>query len=134
MRKGECLLSSEVVPKNKYIQFRLGQKLFVLNICGIEEVIKPQEIVEVPSVPSNILGVTRYRNMVIPVVDIKKKLGVVGSNKNISSSSKIIVVIYNNENIGILIDELIGVLNMTVEEVQNWAKIGCLLKLDEILS
>lgn len=92
----------------RFIQFRLGGKKYAIDINFMEEVMNLQEIMEIPDTPQHVKGVTRYRTEVIPVVCIKKKLGLPDTGHD--ADTKILIVKYKEENIGILIDQLIGAL------------------------
>lgn len=102
---------------SRYVQFRLGDKKFALDIAFMDEVLNLQEIVEIPDAPLHVKGVTRFRTTAIPVISIKVKLGF--EECEYGKKSRIIVVKYNNENIGILIDELIGILDKPVHGKQE---------------
>ncbi len=89
------------------ILFRLGEKKYGVKLGYLEEVIELQEIVHIPDMPPHIMGVTRYRTSVIPVVSIKGRLK--QPEGGYDESSRIMVINYREENIGILIDQLVGI-------------------------
>ncbi len=94
-RSGQCVL------------FRLGEKKYAVELGCLEEVIDLQEIVHIPDMPPHIMGVTRYRTAVIPVVSIKGRLK--HPEEGYGQSARIMVVNYHEESIGILIDQLVGI-------------------------
>ena len=100
----------------QYVLFRLGINIYALDIGLMAEVIELDEIVELPDVPNHVKGVAKFRAAVIPVISINKNLGL--PPIVYSRSTRIIVVMYRNEEIGILADELIGIMDKTSEDMQ----------------
>lgn len=124
-------------PDNRskmFVVFRLGKEQFYIDINVMDEVINIREIVDIPDAPHYVRGVTRHRTTVIPVVGINKKLGI--PEGEISKKSKILVVRYGSESIGIIIDELLGIMDEPVEAangtkgIHSYAK---LLNLNQVL-
>ena len=60
---------------SKIIVFRLENQLFGADVLPIQEILLPKEPVRVPNNPSFIEGVIDHRGQVIPVLDLKKRLG-----------------------------------------------------------
>jgi len=119
----------------QYVVFRLGINIYAVDIGFMEEVIDLDEIVELPDVPNHVKGVTKYRASVIPILSINQKLGLSGIEY--SRSTRIIVVTYREEKIGILVDELVGIMDKTDENMQvrihsNIQHVE-LLNIDEVL-
>ncbi|MGE5472663.1 MAG: chemotaxis protein CheW [Ignavibacteriales bacterium] len=94
---------------NRYIQFKMSSQDFLLDIASMEEVISLDEIIQLPDTPKHIKGVTRFRTQVIPIIDIKERLGL--QDNGLNKRAKIMVVRYKEEKVGILIDCLVGVKN-----------------------
>ena len=55
--------------------FRVGGEEYGLDIGCIAEVIRPLKITPLPRMPEFVEGVINLRGTIIPVVDLKKKLG-----------------------------------------------------------
>lgn len=126
-------MSSVKNVQTQYIQFRLEEKKYMMDINSVEEIMNLSEIVDIPDVKEHVKGITKFRNSIIPVVDIKKKLNL---REDVSDkTSKIMIVKYKDENIGILIDELIGVIYETSQgKFEKGGKDTQPLTVDEVLS
>lgn len=75
--------------------------------CGIElskvlEIIRPQKTTPFPGVPKYISGIFNLRGVVMPLMDLRKRLGV----KSIPKKERIIIVSIHNEKIGLLVDSV----------------------------
>jgi purine-binding chemotaxis protein CheW len=62
----ECLL----------IEFELAGESYGVEISAVREIIRVQEITRVPGVPDGVEGIINLRGVVVPIVDLRKRLGV----------------------------------------------------------
>lgn len=58
-----------------YLTFALGEESFALPILRIREIIGITEITPVPRMPAHVRGVLNLRGKVVPVVDLRCRLG-----------------------------------------------------------
>ncbi|MDE1813124.1 MAG: purine-binding chemotaxis protein CheW [Thaumarchaeota archaeon] len=87
----------------------------------IEQVreIRPLEsITKIPNAKSYVRGVMNLRGMIIPVIDVKEKLGF-SSDGIISQKSRVLVADVNGNLTGLLIDEVDQVVRITSKEVET---------------
>lgn len=75
---------SEAVPQRSrtrrnatdtYLTFALGDETFALPILRVREIIGITEITPVPRMPAHVRGVLNLRGKVIPVIDLRRRLG-----------------------------------------------------------
>ena len=64
----------------EYLCFRVADENYAINIMEIKEIIKPREVTEVPRVPSFVRGVLSLRGIIIPIFDMRVRLGLPGSH------------------------------------------------------
>jgi purine-binding chemotaxis protein CheW len=62
----------------KYLAFWLGKEEFAVPVGRIREIIPWQEITPVPQAASYVLGVINLRGKVVPVMDLRLRLGMRG--------------------------------------------------------
>ena len=84
------VLESDVRDSQELLCFRVFSEEYALNIMDIKEIIKPREVTEVPRVPSFVSGVLSLRGIIIPVFDMRIRLGLAGGER--SDKERIIVV------------------------------------------
>ncbi len=54
---------------------RLGSEIYAISLVKIQQIIKPRSITLVPGSPHYVLGIVSLRGMVIPIFDLRKRLG-----------------------------------------------------------
>jgi purine-binding chemotaxis protein CheW len=58
-----------------YLTFALGEESFALPILRVREIIGITDITPVPRMPAHVRGVLNLRGKVIPVIDLRRRLG-----------------------------------------------------------
>lgn len=66
---------TEDAQKDKYLTFSMNDELFAIEMKFVIEIIKMQEITELPNVQPAIKGVINLRENVIPVMDLRLRFG-----------------------------------------------------------
>ncbi len=92
------------------ISFKLGDEIYGVKIDYVREILKPLEITPVPRTPSYLKGVTSLRGEIIPVFDLKERLGLEGIQQD--KKRRILILSIRNETIGAVIDEVLGVIKL----------------------
>jgi len=59
--------------KNYYLTFNLNGQLFGMPIDSVREIVQLAEITQVPDSPICVVGVTKIRERIVPVVDLRVK-------------------------------------------------------------
>jgi purine-binding chemotaxis protein CheW len=73
----------------KLVTFQLGADVFAAEVLGVERVLRYAAPNSVPDVPQWIEGVLPYRDTVIPVVDMRRRIGL--ANMEITQETRILV-------------------------------------------
>jgi purine-binding chemotaxis protein CheW len=58
-----------------YLTFALGEESFALPILRVREIIGITDITPVPRMPPHVRGVLNLRGKVIPVIDLRRRMG-----------------------------------------------------------
>ena len=74
----------------EFLCFRVSAETYAINIMAIKEIIKPREVTEVPRAPAFVSGVLSLRGIIIPVFNMRLRLGLPGVEK--SAKERIIVL------------------------------------------
>lgn len=96
--------------------FRVADEKYAVNIMEIKEIIKPREVTEVPRVPSYVSGVLFLRGIIIPVFNMRKRLGHPVAKD--SGKERIIVVKKGEEFCGVMVDEVIQVVRISPATIE----------------
>jgi purine-binding chemotaxis protein CheW len=95
------------------VGFRLGEEEYALRICDVREIILPGAAVRVPQAPPYVRGLTNLRGEVIPVVDLRLRLGMPAAEN--TPDTRIIVVNIGGKTLGLSVDSVSEVLRTAPE-------------------
>jgi purine-binding chemotaxis protein CheW len=99
---------STKVDEFQAIGFRVGTEEYGLALDDVQEIITTPHITRVPKAPPHIKGVINLHGNVIPVFDLARRFEI--GETDFSESSRVVVVEYNGEAIGLAAE---GVSNVT---------------------
>jgi purine-binding chemotaxis protein CheW len=105
-----------VEEKRQAIVFYLGTEFYGIEIARLKEVVKVPPITYLPGVSSYVLGVINLRGNILTVIDLKRIFGS-GVNQVESSLNRIVVVENNGIEKGILVDKVIGTLDIPIAKI-----------------
>ncbi len=104
--------------KIELLAFKLSNEEYVLDINRIKEIIRPVEITKVPRVPSYIKGIISLRGVIVPVYNLKSRLGLSEADAPDDSQSRILIVNFDEEFVGITVDSVTGVLKINEDIIE----------------
>ncbi len=102
--------------KRQFITFWLGEQEFGADIMSIREIRGWTATTELPHAPHYVLGVINLRGMVLPVIDLKARLG--RGRTEATVKNVIIVVHCAEQTMGVLVDAVSDILSVTESDVQ----------------
>ena len=92
------------------LYFRVSSEDYAISIMDIKEIIKPREVTEVPRVPPFMRGILSLRGIIIPVFDLRVRLGLPEGGGG--ERRRIIVVKRGEVFCGVLVDEVVQVVRI----------------------
>jgi purine-binding chemotaxis protein CheW len=92
------------------VSFKISNEEFGIDILSVQEINRMLQITKVPNTPDFIEGVINLRGRIIPVIDLRVKLGM--ERKEHSKDTRIVVVEIKNKTIGFIVDEVSEVLRI----------------------
>ena len=111
-------VSSEIVAESclEFLCFRVSDEIYGINIMDIKEIIKPREVTEVPHAPLFVSGILSLRGTIIPIIDMRVRLGL--AREEPTGKERIVVIKNNNSFSGLLVDEVIQVVQVQLDAVE----------------
>lgn len=97
------------------VVFRLGNESYGIDVSTTREIFHLQDITQVPNAPEYVEGVINLRGKVVPVIDLRKRFGVAVTEA--TSSSRIVVVEYDDEDVGLIVDAVDEVLTVGADHL-----------------
>jgi len=92
------------------VSFNLDSEEFGVDILKVQEIIKMISITKVPNAPAFIEGIINLRGKVIPVVNLRMRLGMI--KKELDKNTRIIVIEMNGKTFGFVVDSVSEVLRI----------------------
>lgn len=104
--------------EEQYIVFINNNQKFALYVSKIEKIIEFQTPKKLPDSSDFFIGVIQYNNKVLPIIDLSKRLYNIDYNHTVDT--KIIVVIWKEQLIGIVVDDIIGIRNFKPTQFEDF--------------
>ncbi len=101
----------------EFLCFRVSDEIYGINIMDIKEIIKPRVVTEVPRAPLFVSGVLSLRGTIIPIIDMRVRLGL--AREEPTGKERIVVIRILNSYSGLLVDEVIQVVRIPLEAVED---------------
>ncbi len=98
----------------QYIGFTMNNNEYTIPILKVQEIVNMPRLTKLPQVPHYIEGVTNLRGRIIPIVNLKKLVGIGGD----SVGEKVIVVTSGRIIFGILVDAITGVITIENSSIE----------------
>ena len=117
------------------VVFSLGSEEYGLPITAVQEIIRYSRPRTIPSSPMSVRGVINLRGKIIPVCDLKQRLGLYAED---GEEGKIVIVEAGPVTAGLIVDEVEEVLTVTSEQLEdvptaNRDSIEAIAKIDDRL-
>ena len=105
----------------QYIKFLATGQEYATDIMGVREIRGWTETTVVPHAPEYVRGVINLRGIVLPVIDLKARLGL-GMTE--ASSAHVIIVLESGTRItGILVDAVLDIMSLAKDQIQAMPQI-----------
>lgn len=108
--------------KDKYVTFKSGNEFYGLKIQYVNEIIVFQEITQVPECEDYIKGLINLRGKIIPVIDVRLRFKQEPFEYN--DRTCIIVVNYKENVVGLIVEKIAEVVEITEENILPAPTIG----------
>jgi purine-binding chemotaxis protein CheW len=102
------------VTNVQYLTFKLDHEVFAIDIAKVREVLEFQSMTQVPGTPGFLRGVINLRGNVVPVIDMRLKLGLGMTEKSVDTCVVIAEVTIDGEStvLGALVDSVEEVIDL----------------------
>lgn len=123
------------VRAGKYLAFHLDGADYAIQVLRVREIMGMREVTSVPRTPHFVRGVLKLRGRVIPVIDLRLKVGLPA--QEYTEQTCIIVVQVPAEGasaqMGIIVDAVSEVLTLADEEIEDAPDVGAGVQLPYVL-
>ncbi len=99
------------------VVFRLGKEEFGVPIDSVQEIVRvPEELTHVPKAPSFVEGVINLRGVVLPVIDLRRRLSLPSVER--SDRQRVMVFLINGMRTGFIVDHVTEVLKIHKKAIE----------------
>ena len=102
--------NNEVSDLLQLVSFKMGSEEYAIDILNVKEINRMVNITKVPNSPAFVEGIINLRGQVIPVVNLRTKLGM--SKIDHDKDTRIVVVDLVGRTVGFLVDAVSEVLRI----------------------
>ncbi|MEW6194082.1 MAG: chemotaxis protein CheW [Bacteroidota bacterium] len=92
------------------VSFMIGEEEYGVDILLVQEIIRMLQVTKVPNAPDYVDGVINLRGRIIPVIDLRCKLGI--ERKEHDKNTRIVVVEVSGKTVGFIVDAVTEVLRI----------------------
>lgn len=98
--------------------FRLGKEEYGVSIESVQEIVRvPEELTHVPRAPVFVEGVINLRGAVLPVIDLRRRLGLASVER--SDGQRVMVFLIKGTRTGFIVDSVAEVLRIHKSAIEQ---------------
>lgn len=112
----------ETAEEIKMLTFTLDNVFYGVDVHQVREVKNFEGATPVPYAPPYVKGVTNLRGEIIPVIDLRKRIGLDERKEN---AEGIMIIVQDKHPIGVIVDSVIEVLTLPKKDIETGPE--CLL-------
>jgi purine-binding chemotaxis protein CheW len=101
----------------RMLTFSLDSVFYGVDVHHVREVKNLENITPVPCAPHYVKGVTNLRGEVIPIIELRKRIGIIGKKE--SSDAGIVIIVQDKHPIGVMVDKVMEVLTLEKKDVET---------------
>ncbi|MFZ5968152.1 MAG: chemotaxis protein CheW [Bacillota bacterium] len=104
------------MAEKQYVIFRLDNEEYGVDIMNVKEISEFKESVKVPNTPKFVDGIINLRGDITPIINLKKRFNLAGSNAN--EDTRIIVINIQDRQVGFVVDEASQVIRISENDIE----------------
>ena len=101
----------------QFVSFILGNETYGLDIMMAESIERIASITPVPKTPGYVSGVTNIRGEIIPIINLRKRMGM--EAREYDEDTRIIISRFDEYRIGMIVDRVNDVFSVSETRVQR---------------
>jgi purine-binding chemotaxis protein CheW len=114
--------SGDTTEGNQFLTFRLGDEVYGVDILRVQEIKGYTAVTKIPNQPGYIKGVMNLRGTIVPIVELRTKVGM--ETIDYTAHTVIVVVVVQGRIMGFVVDSVSDVLNIGKKDIQAPPKFG----------
>jgi purine-binding chemotaxis protein CheW len=100
----------------EFLTFRLGDEEYGIDILRVQEIRSYEQPTRIANAPSFIKGVVNLRGVIVPIIDLRLKLGC--ANAEYNAFTVVVVLNVRGRVVGAVVDSVSDVLELTKDHIR----------------
>ncbi len=96
------------------VRFRLGGGDFAFNVFEVERILRYEKPAPLPNAPTFLEGVLQYAGTVVPVIDLRKRIGL---DAPVRDETRTVIIESERGRIGVVVDAVVEVLKVDAARI-----------------
>ena len=109
-------VGGRLAATGEYLTFRLGSEEYGIDILKVQEIRSYEAPTRIANAPDFIKGVVNLRGVIVPIVDLRVKLGCASAEVN--TFTVVIVLNVRNRVVGAVVDSVSDVLELSRDQIR----------------
>ncbi|QQO08556.1 chemotaxis protein CheW [Breznakiella homolactica] len=111
---------AETDNQSQLVTFQLGEELYGINIMDVKEIVRVQEVRQIPNAPSYVEGIFNLRSEIIPIINLHKRFHLKKPAASDSDEllSGFIIIDIDGMKLGVIIDKVSRVVTIEDADIQ----------------
>jgi purine-binding chemotaxis protein CheW len=101
--------------RQQFVTFALSGQQYCVDIMSVREIRMLQSITYLPGAPDYVCGVINLRGSIVPVCDLRLRLG--QGHTEITVSHAVVIVAIDGRANGLLVDEVLDIVTVDVDDI-----------------
>ncbi len=101
---------------SEFLTFRLGEEEYGIDILRVQEIRSYEQPTRIANAPAFIKGVVNLRGVIVPIIDLRLKLGCEKAEYN--TFTVVVVLNVKGRVVGAVVDSVSDVLELTREQIK----------------
>lgn len=106
-----------------FVAFTVGSVRYALDIAHVREIVTPLSLTKLPHTPGGLAGVADHRSEVVPVINLRARFNLPDAIEP-NRKAKWILVTVAGKTVGLVVDDVLGVLRVSVSEFRPPPELG----------
>ncbi|WP_102692838.1 chemotaxis protein [Rummeliibacillus pycnus] len=117
MNENKGILLESGTNELEIVEFEVGSNKFGINVIKVKEIIQPIPVTFIPHAHPHVEGIIQLRGEVLPVVDMKKVLGLM--NTPYGDQQKYIVAEFNRQRVVFHVDNVTQIHRISWDQIEK---------------
>lgn len=91
------------------VAVRVAGETYGIPVALVHEIVRPCEAMEIPNSPAHVRGALRLFGSLVPVLDLRRRLGLPPADEAAECGARIVIVEQERDLVGLLVDAVLQV-------------------------